>query len=154
MRRVFALVLIVVLPGCSWFRNLDHGDAKANAVQALVTTTRSAVLLMTAAGLAYDAGAFGAPGTPRAEDTWGKIAAESVRMSEALSAWSEAIRVGGETSAFATMVGTALAVIQALLPTRNVGLHMPAGTVAEWRAKLACPSSSFRMQPAMAGGAR
>jgi hypothetical protein len=99
---------------------MNSGNAKTNAVQALVITTRSAVLLMTAAGIAYDAGAFGPPGSDRAEDTWSKIAAESIRMNEALTAWSEAIKTNKDASSYVSMVAQALAVINALLPTRKV----------------------------------
>lgn len=115
------LILTLSLPtlGCNLFRNMGGTpmeNARANAVQALVTTTRAAVLLMTAAGIAYDAGAFGEPGSDRAEDTWEKISAESIRMSTALTAWTEAIKANKDASVHASMVAQALAVIGALLP--------------------------------------
>lgn len=120
MRKLIISILAgLLLSQCALLHDFGGGDAKANAVQALVTTTRSAVLLMTAAGIAYDAGAFGAPGSPRAEDTWKKISVESVRMGEALTAWSEAIKANKDASVYQSMVSQALAVIGALLPTRT-----------------------------------
>lgn len=118
--RSFLAVLIIaalssVQMGCGL--TLFHGGtAKANAVQALVTTTRMAVALMTAAGIAYDAGAFGAPGGAKAEDTWNKIAAESLRMNTALNGWSAAIVANKDASTYQSMVAQALAVLAALLP--------------------------------------
>lgn len=123
MRVKTALILSFFLlfnTGCSFFKNMGGSSARANAVQALVTTTRSAVVLMTAAGIAYDAGAFGEPGSPRAEDTWSKISTESIRMNEALTAWSEAIKNNKDSSSYVSMVSQALAVIQALLPNKKV----------------------------------
>jgi hypothetical protein len=112
---VSALILSASCGSVSLFRG---GTAREHAVQALITATRSCVVLMTAAGIAYDAGAFGAPGSPRAEDTWNKIAAESLRMNEALTAWTEAIKMNRDAAAYATMVAQALAVIGALLPPK------------------------------------
>jgi len=131
MRGVITTFLIALLASsaisCAMLRGMSGRGSKANAVQALVTTTRSAVLLMTAAGIAYDAGAFGEPGSPRAEDTWRKISVESVRMGEALTAWSEAIKANRDASTYAAMVAQALAVIGALLPPRRVSeWQMPA----------------------------
>lgn len=116
---VFLLVTTISASGCGMVRNMTgSGNAKENAVSALVTTTRSAVLLMTLAGIAYDTGAFGAPGSPRAEDTWNKIAAESLRLNSALNSWSEAIKTNKDSSTYAALVAQALAVIGALLPPR------------------------------------
>lgn len=117
---VFLSFFLILSSSCSWFKGMNSGNSKANAIQALVTTTRSAVLLMTAAGIAYDAGAFGEPGSQKAEDTWSKIAAESIRMNEALTAWSEAIKANKDASSYVSMVSQALAVINALLPTRKI----------------------------------
>lgn len=153
LRLGVALVLILALvSACSLFRG---GTAQENAVQALVTTTRSAVLLVTAAGIAYDAGAFGEPGTPRAEDTWGKIAAESIRMNEALTAWTDAIKAGKDSSGYVSMVRQALAVIGALLPGKLRAVRDPVlweSSPVDSVARLSCPDS-FRQHVEL-GGAR
>lgn len=126
MRKLVVLLLAVFLAThCAWMHNVRTGTAREGALQALVTTTRSAVLLMTAAGIAYDAGAFGAPGSARAEDTWRKIAAESIRMNQALTSWSEAIKANKDSSVYSSMVAQALAVIGALLPTRGTSALSP-----------------------------
>lgn len=122
-KRLIAVLLLIAsisASGCGMFRGMmGGGNAKENAVSALVTTTRSAVVLMTLAGIAYDSGAFGAPGSARAEDTWNKIAAESLRLNSALNAWSDAIRTNKDTSAYAALVAQALAVLAAILPPRG-----------------------------------
>lgn len=104
---------LILTPGCSLFRG---GSAKQNAVQALVSTTRTAVALMTVAGIAYDAGAFGEPGSDRAEQTWNRIATQSVQLNQALTAWSEAIRANKDATTYQFAVSQALAVLTALLP--------------------------------------
>lgn len=104
---------LILTPGCSLFRG---GTAKQNAVQALVSTTRTAVALMTVAGIAYDAGAFGEPGSDRAEQTWNRIATQSVQLNQALTAWSEAIRANKDATTYQFAVSQALAVLTALLP--------------------------------------
>lgn len=119
---LFLLIAMIGSSGCGMVRNMmGSGDAKENAVSALVTTTRSAVVLMTLAGIAYDSGAFGEPGSPRAEDTWSKIAAESLRLNSALNAWSEAIKANKDSAAYAALVAQALAVLAAILPPRGAG---------------------------------
>lgn len=147
------LVVALAMPGCGTFRG---GTAKQNAVQALVTTTRSAVLLMTAAGIAYDAGAFGEPGSARAEETWSRIAAESLRLNAALNDWTQAIKDNKDASTYNSMVAQALAVIAALLPGKGRAalvvpvideLTLPSDIAAFVRA------DSFRPQFAI-GGAR
>lgn len=152
MSRVALAVLLALSLGCGTIRNLGGANAKANAVQALVTTTRGAVLLMTAAGIAYDAGAFGEPGSARAEDTWRKISVESVRMGEALTAWSEAIKANKDASTYSAMVAQALAVIGALLPSRQTSeLIAPDVQGAEAYAMLDRPDAFRRFAY---GGAR
>src|SRR5690349_14873264 len=146
------LIAALLLPGCtSLFR---IGTAKQNAVQALVTTTRSAVLLMTAAGIAYDAGAFGEPGSPRAEETWSRIAAESLRLNAALNDWTQAIKDNKDASTYNSMVAQALAVIAALLPSKGrAALVMPMmdeSTLPDDIALFACPES-FQLQYAIGG---
>jgi len=117
-RLLLPLMIVLSLQDCATSL-FTGGTAKDNAVQALVTTTRSAVLMMTAAGIAYDAGAFGTPGSPKAEQTWDRIADESKRMNAALTAWSEAIKANKDASAYAALVSQGLAVIGALLPART-----------------------------------
>lgn len=125
MRRIAIPLIIASLlmfSGCSMLGSLvgggDGQSSKATAVQALVTTTRAGVLLMTAAGIAYDAGAFGAPGSERAEETWGKIAAQSVRLSEALTAWTSAVKANENPTSHMSAAEQAIAIIGALLPSR------------------------------------
>lgn len=129
MRKTIVAILAgLLLAQCAMFRNLGGGDAKANAVQALITTTRSATLLMTAAAVLYDFGAFGGPpGNLRADDVWKKISDESIRIGEALESWETAIKANKDASAFQSMVAQALAVIGALLPPRKAAaLVLPA----------------------------
>lgn len=148
-----SLIAALMLLGCGTFRG---GTAKQNAVQALVTTTRSAVLLMTAAGIAYDAGAFGEPGSARAEETWSRIAAESLRLNAALNDWTQAIKDNKDASTYNSMVAQALAVIAALLPGKGraalVSPETDATTLPNNIAAFARPES-FRPQYAT-GGAR
>lgn len=154
MKRTFALALtlmIILNSGCSLFRG---GTAKQNAVQALVTTTRSAILIMTAAGIAYDAGAFGQPGSARAEETWSRISAESIRLHTALTAWQTAIEENKDATPYASGVAQALAVIGALLPSSThsdlgVPYVPPTFDAPAAIARFADPSSF-----AFAGGAR
>lgn len=147
-----ALLAIVGAVGCQSFT----GSSKGAALQALVTTTRTAVLLMTAAGIAYNAGAFGTPGSANAEATWSKIAAQSVLMHGALSDWQAAVKSGKDASAFASIVGQALAVIGALLPasTRTEALVLPFPTedIAHSIGRLACPDSQRAWSVQFAGG--
>ncbi len=157
VRVLVTLMVISFASNCGTLRNLSSGTAKKNAVQALVTTTRSAVLLMTLAGNAYDAGAFGTPGSAQAEATWNKIADQSLRLNEALTAWTEAIRANKDSSAYVSLVGQALAVIGALLPASTRGELVPVGIpigfeyLARAVPRLSRPDS-FRM--AFAGGSR
>lgn len=154
MRKLVVLLIAFFLAThCAWMHNVRTGTAREGALQALVTTTRSAVLLMTAAGIAYDAGAFGAPGSTRAEDTWRKIASESIRMNQALTSWSEAIKANKDSSVYSSMVAQALAVIGALLPTRGTSALTPPPWIAprEEIAALDRPSM-FRPAVAAAGG--
>lgn len=116
-KRLAVLMLcagLILAPGCSLFRG---GTAKQNAVQALKTTTGTAIVAMTLAGLAYDAGAFGPPRSDQAEQTWGKIAEQSLLLNRALTAWTEAIRTNQNTSTYQFAVSQALAVLAAVLPT-------------------------------------
>lgn len=123
MRRLMLCSLVMLLSavlvtgcGTSMF---GAGTAKRNALQALVTTTRSAVLLMTAAGIAYDAGAFGPVGSTQAEATWAKIAQQSVLMSNALNEWQAAVKANKDASAYQSIVAQGLAVLGALLPAAS-----------------------------------
>lgn len=154
-----ALVTALVLGGCqsTLFRG---GTAKQNAVQAIVTVTRAADALMTAAGIAYNAGAFGVAGSPRAEETWSRISAESLRMHEALTAWDAAIRVNKDATTYSFAVSQALAVIAALLPGGRAEVQRPAPAWADMYdyqdliERLSCPDA-FRSSHDLAfGGAR
>lgn len=156
MRVTFVWVLILLtvlsLTGCGTLFGRNR-SAKENAVQALVTTTRSCVLMMTAAGIAYDAGAFGQPGTPRAELTWSRIADQSVSMNKALTAWTDAIKENRDATAYSALVAQALAVIGALLPNRPVSALEPISDIRViMSADLALPDSFRRF--AFAGGSR
>jgi uncharacterized membrane protein len=156
MKRLTAWILLMVLSilplaGCA---TSGEGDAKQQALQALVTTTRTAVLLMTAAGIAYDAGAFGAPGSAKAEETRERISAQSLVMHKALNEWQAAVQAGRDASAFASIVGQALAVIGALLPAATrAGVNVPPEPISQAIARLGCPDS-FMGAPLTFGGAR
>lgn len=115
-RAVALLLILLTFVGCGSMSLFRGGTAKENAVQAIVTVTKAADALMTAAGIAYNAGAFGEPGSQRAEETWSRISAESVRMHDALIAWDGAIRANKDSTTFSFAVSQALAVIAALLP--------------------------------------
>lgn len=152
---VFSLLLNTQ---CAFTRNLTGSTGKQEALQALVSTTRTAVLLMTAAGIAYNAGAFGAPGSANAEATWNKIAAQSVLISGALNDWQAAVKAGKDASAFASIVGQALAIIGAVLPPANraqaLTLPFPTEDIAHSIGRLACPDSQRAWSLQLAGGAR
>lgn len=140
MKRFIATLLlstmILISTGCTAFRDMTGGGATArdSAAKALNVTTKSAVAIMTLAGAAYDLGAWGEPGSPRAEDAWAKISAESVRLSQALTAWADAVEANKDAGPYQLIVATALAVIVALLPPRQSSaldeLHMPPVTDA------------------------
>lgn len=128
MRKTFVKLvsiacMLLILQGCG-FTSLFRGgndanmNARESALNALVTTTNSAVLVMTGLGIAYDLGAFGAPGSQKAEEMWGRISAESIRLSTALTAWSEALKANKDSSAAEALVSQALAVLGALMPPR------------------------------------
>ena len=150
----------LVLGGCRSMSIFRGGTTKQNAVQAIVTVTRAADALMTAAGIAYNAGAFGAPGSQRAEETWGRISSESTRMHDALTAWDAAIRANKDATTYSFAVAQALAVIAALLPGGRAELTRadPPLALADFRrhrvriARLASPDA-FREGLAF-GGAR
>ncbi len=153
---VWVLLVVLVIVPATACTSMDGGNAKQQALQALVTTTRSAVLLMTAAGIAYDAGAFGAPGSANAEATWNRIAAQSRLMHGALNEWQEAVKAGKDASAFASIVGQALAIIGSILPpaTRASAERLPYPTEAVELSigRLACPDG-LRMRTQLTGGA-
>lgn len=160
---VALLVVMLALDGCS-LRNLFGGGgntqtAKQSAAQALVSTTNIAVALMTAAGLAYDAGAWGPPGSPQAEQMWSRVSAESLRLNSALTAWSKAILENKDSTVYAFSVEQAIAVLSALMPPRKTTELLPAfapGSVRELIARLADPASFRAWSPlyAQLGGAR
>jgi hypothetical protein len=155
-----ALILTMSFSGCG---SLFGGGRKAttakqSAAQAVVTTTNAALLIMTAAGAAYDNGAFGVPGSPQAEQMWNRIAAESLRMNAALTAWQKAILEDRDATMYSFGVEQAIAVLNALLPPRKTSDLMPAylGDPAKAMARLRNPSSFRAWSPLYAelGGAR
>lgn len=166
MKRIIASLIVCALvltnARCSWGVFSQGATARDSAAKALNMTTQSAVALMTIAGVAYDAGVWGAPGSPRAEDTWGKLSAESVRLSTALTAWADALEAGKDTGPYQLVVATALAVIAALLPPRQkAGLELyddhalPVTDASRrvWTFALAAPDT-FRRHEVAFGGSR
>lgn len=158
MRRI-AMTLILLLAttastgcGMSMFGSGRVVSARDSAAKALNMTTKAGVAIMTLAGAAYQAGAWGPPGSPRAEDVRSKLEAESVRLSTALTAWADALEANKDTGPYELVVATALAVITALLPPKTTdnlsGPEITDGTQPAYAMSLACPDTY------MIGGSR
>lgn len=145
---VIALFAVATLTNCGSMRLLGHDDNAAStrdsAAKALNMTTQAGVAIMTLAGAAYDAGAWGPPGSPRAEDVWGKLSSESVRLATALTAWADALDANKDTGPYQLVVATALAVITALLPPRahaSLGPNVTDEDRAFYVLSLSCPDA-------------
>lgn len=159
MRRIATLTLVLLVTitstGCGSLRMFGSGNAASardSAAKALNMTTKAGVAIMTLAGAAYQAGAWGAPGSPRAEDVRSKLEGESVRLSTALTAWADALEANKDTGPYELVVATALAVITALLPPKTAvlmtGPEITDGSQTAYAMSLACPETY------MMGGSR
>lgn len=165
MRRVIlALALLIPLAtSCGTSRIFSGRDAnqataaRDSAAYALRMTSKSAVAFMRLAGAAYQAGAWGAPGSPHAEDVRDKLSAESVRLAGALEAWANALEAHKDTGPYSLVVETALAVVTALLPPGATAADMrfsPAMLAPEQIADLSRPDTFFLSRQHVAiGGA-
>lgn len=87
-------------------------NAKEASIQALVTATRTARLLVTSAGLLADSHVI-------TEQSWQQIAAESKKIGAALQSWQDAIRANQSTDGYQLVVTQALAIIESLLPVAH-----------------------------------
>jgi len=104
--------------------------ARQNAHQALDAASKSVDLAMAFVGQAYQSGAFGAPGTQKAEDVRAKASTFSKAASAAIFGWAAALEAGTDTKAYVADLTAALAGLGSLIPPANhSALHNSSG----WR---------------------
>lgn len=126
--KILSIVALLVVcaalaPSCA-----TGTTARQNAHQALDAASKSVDLAMTFVGQAYQSGAFGPPGSPKAEDVRAKASTFSKAASVAIFGWAAALEAGTDTKAYVADLTAALAGLGALIPPANhSALHRSAG---------------------------
>jgi hypothetical protein len=131
-RKLSALVLVVLVVlaalslGCP--ASTGTTTARQSAHQALDAASKSVDLAMTFVGQAYQSGAFGPPGSPKAENVRATASTFSKAASAAIFGWSAALESGSDTKAYVADLTAALAGLGALIPPANhSALHRSLG---------------------------
>lgn len=108
------LILALVLASCT---TSVTTTARQSAHESLLATAKSFDLGMTLLGHAYQAGVFGAPGSPQAENVRTQASKASLTVSSAVLAGIAALEIGQDASTYIADITKAIAQITALLPT-------------------------------------
>lgn len=129
---IFTILVVVLLvaglqTGCP---ATGATTARQSAHQALDAASKSVDLAMTFVGQAYQSGAFGPPGSAKAENVRAAASTFSKAASVAIFGWSAALESGSDTKAYVADLTAALAGLGALIPPANhSALHNSLG----WR---------------------
>jgi hypothetical protein len=113
---VLMLLVALAMSGCP---ATGTTNVRQSAHQALDAASKSVDLAMTFVGQAYQSGAFGAPGSPKAEEARSKASTFSKAASVAIFGWAAALEAGTDTKAYVADLTAALAGLGALIPPAN-----------------------------------